>query len=262
MRGLCNLGNTCFFNTAIQALAHCAPLTLHLFSLDPYEGPCDITKEYQKIARELFLKDHDAAPVNPSALLGAFRARYPRFANLNQHDAQEVVLLLIDAFETSLGRDVVTGIFNGDEIQETSWTEGSSTVKNSFTAMILDVNEPCKLESLLNDRAEPISIQNYTDDAGVTHASAVIKRVVTRWPEIICFSFSMYDYKFPIELPFTFKDRRLFAAIIHAGVQHGGHYALLVKRHGKWYIKDDEMVRELPDIETFRGEFYMAFYKP
>jgi len=261
MRGLCNLGNTCFFNTAIQALVHCAPLTTHLFSIDPYEGQCEITKEYQKIAHELFLKDRDTVPVNPSALLEAFRARYPRFANLDQHDAQEVVLLLIDVFECSLGRDLVTNIFNGEETQETLWSEGSSTVKNSFTTIILDVKEPCKLEALMDERVEPIYIQNYKDDAGKTHGTATIKRTVSRWPTITCFSFSMYDRKFPIELPVTFEGRRLFSAIIHAGVQRGGHYALLVRRHGTWYIKDDETVRELPTIEIFRGEFYMAFYR-
>ena len=98
MRGLWNLGNTCYFNTAVQCLAHVPPLTKHLFSIQPYTGSCEITREYQKIVRALFIKG-ETAPVSPSDLLGAFRNRFPQFASNEQHDAQEVILHLIDVFE-------------------------------------------------------------------------------------------------------------------------------------------------------------------
>lgn len=261
MRGLQNLGNTCFFNTAIQALAHVPPLTKHLFATNLESCPCAVTKEYQKVVRELFIKDR-TDPVCPGPLLDAFRARFTAFANPGQHDAQEVVLLLIDTFETALGREFVTEIFNGEDAQETAWSGGTSVVRNPFTAMILDVNEPCRLKDLLDERSDPIHIENYTDDSGQTHPVANVRRVVTRWPRVICFSFSMYDHKFPVEIPQEFEGRRLFACIIHMGVQNGGHYALLVRRYDTWYIKDDETVHEAPPFETLRGEFYMAFYRP
>lgn len=261
MRGLQNLGNTCFFNTAVQALAHVPPLTKHLFTTNLETCLCDVTKEYQKVVRELFIKDR-TDPVCPGPLLAAFRARYAAFANPGQHDAQEVVLLFIDAFETALGREFVAEIFNGEDAQETTWPGGTSVVRTPFTAMILDVNEPCRLKDLLDERSESISIENYTDDSGRTHAVAGVRRAVARWPRVACFSFSMYNRKFPVEIPLEFEGRRLFACIIHMGVQHGGHYALLVRRYDTWYIKDDEIVREVPQIETLRGEFYMAFYRP
>jgi hypothetical protein len=72
----------------------------------------------------------------------------------------------------------------------------------------------------------------------------------------------MYDYKFPIELPFEFEGRKLYACILHQGHKNGGHYALLVRRHDKWFIKDDGAVHQIPNIELMKGEFYMAFYRP
>lgn len=260
MRGLWNLGNTCYFNTAVQCLAHVPPLTKHFFSLDLERCPCDITREYQKVVRQLFIKDR-SDPVSPSDLLGAFRVRFPQFTS-GQHDSQEVVLLLIDVFESSLGREFVTEIFNGEDAQETLWDGGISIVRNPFTTLILDVTEPCRLKDLIDDRAEPIPIENYVDSDGRTHDVAAVRRVVVRWPKVICISFSMYDYKFPIEIPFEFENKKLFACIIHLGVKNGGHYATLVRRYDKWYIKDDETVREVPKTENFRGEFYMAFYRP
>jgi ubiquitin C-terminal hydrolase len=229
--------------------------------LPPYTGPCDITREYQKIVRELFTKDK-TEPVSPSDLLGAFRLRFPQFTTGQQHDAQEAILLLIDVFEQSLGKELVQDIFNGEDSQETLWNDGMSTVKSPFTTLVLDVSEPCRLQDLLEDRFEERNVEGYVDSQGKTHEVAGIRNQVSKWPRIVSFSFSMYDYKFPIEIPFEFEGRKLFACVLHQGVQRGGHYALLVRRFDKWYIKDDESVREIPDIKTFKGEWYQAWYRP
>ena len=260
MRGLWNLGNTCYFNCAIQCLAHVPPLTKHLFSLPPYEGPCDITREYQKLTRQLFLKDHTDA-VSPSGLLGAFRAQFPQFADQGQHDAQEVVLLLIDVFEKSLGKELIQEIFNGEDSQETLWDTGMSTVKTPFTTLVLDVSKPSNLLDLLKDRLDEQPIEGYVDSNGKTHETAAIRHRISKWPRIVSFSFSMYECKFPIEIPFEFEGRKLFACVLHQGVQRGGHYALLVRRFNKWYLKDDETVREV-EPTIFKGEFYQAWYRP
>lgn len=260
MRGLWNLGNTCYFNTAIQCLAHVPPLTKHFFDADLTACSCDITKEYQKVVKQLFIKGK-TDPVSPSDLFGAFRVKFPEFGDGRQHDAQEVVLILIDVFERSLGKEFVTDLFNGEEMQETTWNGGSSRVSSTFTTVFLDVNEPCRLHDLLEDRKTPISIEKYKDDKGREH-TAHVHRHVTRWPKFTSFSFSMYEYKFPIEIPFEFEGLKLFACILHQGHRNGGHYALLVRRYDKWYIKDDGCVRELPGIQTLRGEFYQAWYRP
>jgi len=260
MRGLWNLHNTCWFNTSIQCLAHVPPLTKYLFE-HPYDGPCDITREYQKIVKQLFIKGK-TDPVSPSDLFGAFKVRFPEFADGRQHDAQEAILHLIDVFETSLGKEFITDLFNGEEVQVTSWSEGHSTLSTPFTTLLLDVSEPCRLQDLIKDRYEPISVENYIDSSGKTHESASIQTRVKRWPKFTSFSFSMYDYKFPIEIPFEFEGLGLFACIIHQGHKNGGHYALLVRRFDKWYIKDDERVVEVPTILNLKGEFYQAWYRP
>jgi len=261
MRGLVNLGNTCYFNTAIQCLAHVPALTKHFFFTDLSDQKCPITLEYQKVVQALFAKDVQG-PVNPSDLLGEFRNRFPDFANGGQHDAQEVTLVLIDVFENSLGKNFVTGIFNGEDAQETIWPDGTKTTLSPFTTLILDVCEPARLVDLIKDREEPTGIADYIDDSGKKHHVAAIRNRVERWPKVIGFTFAMYSYKFPIEIPLEFEGRKLFACILHTGVQHGGHYALLVRRYDKWYIKDDESVHEVPNIETLKGEFYQAWYRP
>jgi uncharacterized UBP type Zn finger protein len=237
------------------------PLTKHLFLADLSMIHCDITKEYQKVVKQLFISG-ETSPVSPSDLLGAFRVRFPSFSNMQQHDAQEVVLLLIDVFEESLGKEFVTDLFNGEESQETSWSEGSSKVTNQFTTCILDVFEPCTLHELLEEKQKSILIQNYKEDSGTVHDEVKVVSHISRWPKFVNFSFSMYDHKFPIEIPFEFEERKLFACILHRGHSRGGHYALLVRRYDTWYLKDDETVSEFPDISKMRGEFYQVWYRP
>lgn len=261
MRGLWNLGNTCYFNTAVQCLAHVPPLTKHFFDTDLSDSECLITREYQRVIEQLFTKGK-TDPVNPRDLFNAFKSKFPQFSDNMQHDAQEVILHLVDAFEKSLGKEFVTNLFNGEETQVTSWGEHSSTRKTTFTTLLLDVSEPCRLQDLVKDRADPISIENYIDDSGQVHSKATVQTHVSRWPKFTNFSFSMYDHKFPIEIPFEFEGLKLFACVIHHGHQNGGHYALLVRRFDKWYIKDDERVTEIQDVRVIRGEFYQAWFRP
>jgi ubiquitin C-terminal hydrolase len=260
MRGLVNLGNTCFFNTAVQCLAHVPPLTVYFYGPD-YIGDCEITKEYQKVIKQLFKKD-ETSPVDAVGLFTAFGNQFERFKDGNQHDAQEVVLLLIDVFEKSLGKELVMDFFNGEQTQETVYQGNKSTKTEKFTTFFAIVNKPTTLKELIEESEKITHIENYIDDSGKTHENAYVRNRVTRWPKFINFTFSMYEHKFPIQIPADFEGRRLFACILHRGHMHGGHYALLVRRHNKWYIKDDERVTELPDINEVRGDFYQAWYRP
>lgn len=259
MRGLVNLGNTCYFNTAIQCLAHVPPLSKFLF-LNKYEGECGLTREYQKVARQLFLSGSVDA-VNPRDLIVEFRTKFPSFAGNGQHDAQEVIVCMIDVLESSLGKDLIQGIFNGVEVQETVYPGGKSVKEESFTTLILDINSNSKLETILENRWKHAGISDYQDETGRRHRVAAVGRKVTRWPRVIGFTFSMYSSKFQIEIPQEFEGRHLFAVVLHSGIQWGGHYALAVKRYGKWFIKDDDSVTELSEPPT-KGSFYMAWYRP
>lgn len=259
MRGLVNLGNTCFFNTAVQCLAHVPPLSRYLFESEAYDGPCDVTREYQKVARQLFLKDV-SGPVDPSSLLAAFRTRFPSFTGGTQHDAQEVIMLLIDVFENSIGQKFIKSIFNGQECQETIYPGGISKKNSEFVTLILSPMEPTNLAELFEERLKYVGIEGYVDDDGHRHHVAAVRTVVTQWPRVFGITFSMYDHKFPVEIPEEIDGHKLFAAVIHQGVQCGGHYALLVRRYEKWYIKDDETVAELNEVPK-SAPFYMVWYR-
>lgn len=260
MRGLNNCGNTCYFNTAIQCLAHCPHLSNHLLH-HKYLGDCEITREYSKVVKQLFTKNI-TVPVDPRPLLGVFRTRFPSFANSGQHDAQEVVLCLIDIFEKSLGKEFIKNIFNGEETTETVYSGGKSAYKSEFTTLLFPLTEGGKvaLTGLLEGKDRYQGVQDYEDETGKKHLVAATRTIVTRWPQIISFTFGMYGPKSIVEIPEVFSDKTLFAVVVHYGMMIGGHYAAAVRRFGKWYIKDDDSVTELTEIPS-NGHFYMAWYR-
>ena len=258
MRGLRNCGNTCYFNTAVQCLAHVPQLSNYLFK-NKYSGDCPVTREYQLLVRELFSKSETRAAC-PLPLIGAFRGKFSRFDNLNQHDSQEVILCLIDTFEETLGKEFIKKIFNGEETTETVYPGGKSTYRSDFVTMLFVLDGPSDLMDLIKNKNNFQKISGYKDTEGTEHAEAETRTIVTRWPEIISFSFGMYGRKSTIKVPQEFEGKRLFAAVVHQGGPNGGHYALAVKRHGEWYLKDDESVLKMSE-PPMNGYFYMVWYR-
>jgi len=259
-RGLPNLGATCWLNSAVQCLAH-VPLLVNTLNREPYEGPCEVTKELGLIFKSLWSSEGPGP--DPSRFIRAFRTRFPRF-DPGQHDAQEALLCLVDVLESSLGKEFIKKIFNGQEIQETSWDGGRSELASDFVTVMFssEGQNEVTLGDLMKERERPVTLEGYEDAAGRKHERAQVTTRVTRWPCVAVFTFAWYTgTKRVVVLPEVFEDRwYLFAVVLHAGGVHGGHYATAVRFKNKWYIKDDATVYEIPEAPR-KGPFYMALYR-
>ena len=100
MKGLDNLGNTCYFNTAMQCLLQVPQLSNFLI-LKEYTGNCEFTNEYQKTVRNVWL-NKDRSSETPEKLLHLFRQKFTQFNNTNQQDCQEAMLCILDILDKSL----------------------------------------------------------------------------------------------------------------------------------------------------------------
>ena len=215
------------------------------------------------------LMEKEEKAVDASEFVAALEERFSGFEAGQQGDASEVIIGLLDVFETSIGKDFIHGIFGGEMEQVVTYRKDAdsgdveeSATSERFTALHIQVNEPTTFQHLYEQFEEPEGIEDYKDSSGKSHAVAIKHHLVRHWPKVILVVFEQYYYKFNIHLPLMWNGKSLVAAIIHKGSQHGGHYAVIVQNKGEWWLKeDDEVTLSEAKIEDFIAEVAVAAYR-
>ena len=108
--GLHNLGNTCFFNSAVQCLIRVKPLTDFIMS-SKFESQINERNKkgsHGRIARAyrdfINMMSTAKSAQDPSNLRSAIISKYKRFNNYSQHDSQELLGSLLDGLHEDLNQ--------------------------------------------------------------------------------------------------------------------------------------------------------------
>ena len=134
LRGLVNLGNTCFASACLQSLAHTPPLAEFVLRGSPEDFPnASVAHEFARVVRAIHRSDTVSSSRDahdPRAFMRALDARPPLnlFTDGDQHDSQEFLRFLLDALDEDLNA-VTTAPPYSEEKEDLSEPESAKAAR-------------------------------------------------------------------------------------------------------------------------------------
>ena len=257
MHGFNNLGNTCYFNSAIQVLLHIREISSHILD-NTYKGECNFTKSYEKLVR-LYFSTHETKVFTLGPILEEFIKIFPRFKIGMPHDTQDTIFCLIDILEKGYPR--IKELVYGETKQITISPVSKNVTKIPFCVYILNVTREVKnINTMINESSKWNVIEDYVDDNGKKHHVATTRNVFSKYPQIFIVSFDKKSYvEINEELKIGDNVYELQSTIIHKGIQYGGHYMSTKKLNKDWFIQDDDNLGKLHNFPKEDNHFVLVY---
>jgi ubiquitin C-terminal hydrolase len=253
MKGFENLGNTCYFNTALQCLLH-IPIMSNHFIRNPYDGECTFTKMYSDFVRLYWTRGHESVDIKP--LLTEFQKQFPRFGTNEQHDVQEAIMCIIDILERA--QPEIKKWFYGKKIQETIWSNGKSSNEEDFSVHLI-TSDGNDMGKMLEKSTDWNVLENFQDTEGKVHHVATTRMIFSKLSQVLMISFDTKSHVKIIEnIHIGGLEYKLIASAVHVGHQYDGHYVSFVKRKNKWFLLNDESIQE-HELPLEAGHYFMVY---
>lgn len=214
MKGLTNLGNTCYLNAALQCLLYSPPLTNYVLSgmaeQDLHKkrvNACSLANEYISLAKAYWTRA-DPAVVDTRGVWAALAKLHRPFSNSNPQDAHEALTLLLRHLHDALaktprvepssawahvdrpaweaqcakeGYSMLTELFQGQlECTVTGPGQYTSVTHEHFTGLSLDLQGCATVQQALARCTEDVQIEGYalptSDATPATHTVTQARR--------------------------------------------------------------------------------------
>jgi len=206
-----------------------------------YKGDCVFTNLYTTLVH-FYWKSQEKGIVNVKVLLDQFYVHFPRFKNIEPHDAQEAILCIIDILERSCPD--IKQWFYGKKTQETIWPGGKSVTEEDFSIHIV-TSQNADLGVMLAKSTDWNVLENFEDTEGRIHNVATTRMLFSKLPQVLMISFDKKSQINAIQKLLIGKyEYNLISSAVHIGVQCDGHYVSYVKHGTNWYYINDDFVSE------------------
>ncbi|KAH8299531.1 hypothetical protein KR044_002449, partial [Drosophila immigrans] len=114
--GLQNIANTCYMNSALQALSNLSPVTHYFINCSeivdhiastPRSKVAGLAKSYQRLMQEIWMQaDESREHIAPRGILYGIRTVHPMFRGYQQHDTQEFLRCFMDQLHEELTEQI------------------------------------------------------------------------------------------------------------------------------------------------------------
>ena len=274
LKGLNNIGNTCFLNSGLQLL-------LSNDKLVEYYLSNEFTNKKSKIFKNFFNEyKKTQGTINPIEIKKLTEVN-KEFIGFRQNDSHEFIVTLLDELSESLikekKKNIIDDIYGG---------ETKSIVKCRLVG--------CGEESVTKDKYNILSLEiknNNLDDIYRHFKSPEILENDERWNCPKCKKLRIASKRFEnskwaknviiqlkrfefsngrpkknndnIDIPLEWRHGyKLKSFVIHRGGFGGGHYICAVKKGDEWYLCNDATISRLTleNVEKIVKQAYIILY--
>ncbi|KAJ3272912.1 hypothetical protein HDV01_005109 [Terramyces sp. JEL0728] len=220
IRGLRNMGSTCFMNTILQTFLHNPFLKAHFLSDKHSSAVCQkeastcMTCQLDKLFSQFYASD--TTPFTPHAFLYAMWMSQKHLAGYSQQDAHEFFISVLDEIHNNCS-DVTCLQCNNVTFSYDPILDLSLEIKTSA--------KQTKKKKVESEEDMEYTLSECLDDDGVPS----------------------YQYN-------------LFAVVCHEGKLDTGHYKAFCKINDVWFEFDDHNVSIVEYAQVMKCNVYMCFY--
>jgi ubiquitin C-terminal hydrolase len=279
MKGIINLGNSCYLNAALQLLLQNIELCILIIKYGDYSEKLQI---FKKIIREYYDKSSKDF-INPIEVKKLIDERQIEFLDNRQNDSSEAIVFILDIIESELKilnkKDEYDSLFRINFNQKIKCKRKTclSIINKNYNEeqLYLPVNPDCKsLDDCYNSNycREMLDGKNqyFCDKCNKkTNASKKIELLSFSKNLIIGLNRYYYDKKSnncikinqDIDIPLEWKFNTILqGAIIHYGNTNGGHLIYIGKYNNIWYIYNDCNISEINSIDNLNNLLRKAYW--
>jgi len=286
MKGLINVGNTCYLNAMLQCMLNCSPL-VNYFNVHGYTGDVPALSIFRDIVNEYWNGNDNV--VNPIKLLQELVAWSPQFKGNYQQDSHEAYLVIIEGIHKAMQQttqpfhDSLYYKQSKDGPARKQWEEEKpSIISNIFNGQLKISVSDVHYETFRSIELSPTYDTNvdalvfdFFKSETTTDSNKEIKKSIQFAPLCLTLAFKQYFKKTNIKFNETLdlswyvaEDHhcpfnpvyQLYGIVLHGGDRHGGHYISVTRSLNTWYLNNDSRSTKTTLKEINVNSIYMLFY--
>lgn len=290
MKGIRNIGNSCYLNSALQMFMQNIQLCNLIIHFSKYSSKLDILKNFiydyhnnttpLESTNESFIYDI----INPIEIKELIDDRNNFFLGDYQHDSTEFIIFLLDIIDTEIKNIIKSNQFDDvDYLKQIYGFTINNIIKckrktclniinTDITDLILILNIDSDSNNLDQIYDKTYCKEIFTDDNKYFCDKCNKLTIASKKTNVISCSNNLLIFikRFSnlhnqhIDIPLEWKfDTYLQGAIIHYGNNSGGHYIYVGKHNDEWYIYNDSNISKinLNKLNKILAFSYCLYYK-
>lgn len=275
MKGLVNLGNTCYMNSGIQLLLN-IPEFCNLIIQNHIKS-----NELGQM-KQFIIKYHNPEKgiLKPTFIKNIVAKRNNTFIGFSQEDSWEFIIFLLDFFDDQLKNNLINNTL-GIKMKSIVKCKIAKCLNTSITKTVnLFLKLHIKKEfNDLNDCYRNYKDREKLDDDNKYYCEKCKKKIIAskrleidEWPKNILIVFRRFEHDAlgvrknnqKIECPQEWRHGyNLVGGVYHSGSLDGGHYIYFGKKNNNWYVFNDNSISLMKknQFEKIKNRSYILHYR-